>query len=212
MSLITFAREYELLTPNEQAQIADVVRRLLSEGILWREEEADRRIYNFIVRRRELIADYLQVGGWELRHDERVAAFQVVHREGAHRRRFTRDTTIWLLILRLMYAEQRESPRIMLTRNPVATVGELASRYAEFFPGKVVRKKGSLEEALRTLQHLKLIRPAGTPGTLRAANSEQLIELLPVLEMVVPAGEISAIAERIREYDRAQTAVDEDVE
>jgi hypothetical protein len=137
MSLITFAREYELLTPNEQAQIADAVRRLLSEGILWREEEADRRLYNFIVRRRELIADYLQVGGWELRHDERVAAFQVVHREGAHRRRLTRDTTIWLLILRLMYAEQRESPRIMLTRNPVATVGELASRYTgRFFQAK----------------------------------------------------------------------------
>jgi hypothetical protein len=62
------------------------------------------------------------------------------------------------------------------------------------------------------LRHLKLIRPAGTSGTLRAANSEQLIELLPVLEMVVPAGEISAIAERIREYDRPQVAVDDDVE
>ena len=94
----------------------------------------------------------------------------------------------------------------------MVSVGELAARFAEFFPGKVVRKKGSLDEGLRTLQHLKLIRSAGTSSTLRAANSEQLIELLPVLEMVVPAGEISAIAERIREYDRTQPATDADGE
>ena len=107
MSLNAFAREYETLTPNEQGQLADAVRRLLSEGIIAREEEADRRVYNFIVRRRELVADYLRVGGWELRHDERAAAFQVVHSEGSHRRRLTRDTTIWLLIIRLMYAERQ---------------------------------------------------------------------------------------------------------
>lgn len=203
MPLTTFTREYEELSPNEQAQFAEAVRRLLAEGIIWREEETDRRVYNFLVRRRELVADYLQVAGWELRHDERVAVFHVVHREGAHRRRLSRDSTVWLLLLRLIYAEQRESLKVTLTRHPVTTVGEVAARYAEFFPGKAVRKKTSLEDALRTLQHLKLIRPAGGAGALRASNSEQMIELLPTLEIVVPAGEISAVAASLREYDRS---------
>lgn len=203
MPLTTFTREYEELSPNEQAQFAEAVRRLLAEGIIWREEETDRRVYNFLVRRRELVADYLQVAGWELRHDERVAVFHIVHREGAHRRRLSRDSTVWLLLLRLIYAEQRESLKVTLTRHPVTTVGEVAARYAEFFPGKAVRKKTSLEDALRTLQHLKLIRPAGGAGTLRASNSEQMIELLPTLEIVVPASEISAVAASLREYDRS---------
>ena len=203
MPLTTFTREYEELSPNEQAQFAEAVRRLLAEGIIWREEETDRRVYNFLVRRRELVADYLQVAGWELRHDERVAVFHVVHREGAHRRRLSRDSTVWLLLLRLIYAEQRESLKVTLTRHPVTTVGEVAARYAEFFPGKAVRKKTSLEDALRTLQHLKLIRPAGGAGALRASNSEQMIELLPTLEIVVPASEISAVAASLREYDRS---------
>ena len=212
MPLTTFTREYEELSPNEQAQFAEAVRRLLAEGIIWREEEGDRHVYNFLVRRRELVADYLQVAGWELRHDERVAVFHVVHREGAHRRRLNRDTTVWLLLLRLIYAEQRESLKVTLTRHPVATVGEVAARYAEFFPGKAVRKKTSLEEALRTLQHLKLIRPAGGSGVLRASNGEQMIELLPTLEIVVPAGEISAVAARLREYERSAAESEEDAE
>jgi hypothetical protein len=210
MPLTTFTREYEELSPNEQAQFAEAVRRLLAEGIIWREEEGDRRVYNFLVRRRELVADYLQVAGWELRHDERVAVFHVVHREGAHRRRLSRDTTVWLLLLRLIYAEQRESLKVTLTRHPVATIAEVAARYAEFFPGKAVRKKTSLEEALRTLQHLKLIRPAGGAGVLHASNSEQMIELLPTLEIVVPAGEISAVAARLREYERTSVESEED--
>lgn len=208
MNLARFAEEYSQLPPGEQTQFAETVRRLFANGFLWREEEADRRIYSFLVRRRELIADYLIVAGWELRHDERNGIFQIIHREGFHRRRFNRDTTIWLLLLRLIYAEKRERLEVSLTRYPTITVAEVAQRYNEFFPGQVVRKKTSFDEALRTLQSLKLIRAAGG-GVLRARDGEKLIELLPTLEVAVSAGEIGALAEQLREYDRS-AASDED--
>ncbi|MBI3942645.1 MAG: DUF4194 domain-containing protein [Chloroflexi bacterium] len=201
MPLNQFAQEYDKLAPGEQAQFAEAVRRLLADGLIWREDENDRRIYTFLVRRRELVADYLQVAGWELRFEERVNIFHVVHREHAHRRRLSRDTTIWLLLLRLIYAEQRESMAVQLTRYPVVPVAEVAGRYAAFFPGQVVRKKTSLDEALRTLQSLKLIRAAGG-GSLHAREGEQLIELLPALEIVVPAAEIATVADQLAEYGR----------
>lgn len=166
-------------------------------------------MYAFLVRRGVLVAEYLQVAGWELRHDERNAVFQVTHRDGAHRRRFSRDTTIWLLLLRMIYAEKRETLAVSLTRYPVVTVSTVAQRYAEFFPGQAVRKKTSLDEAFRTLQNLKLIRAAGG-GIVRAGNSEQLIELLPTLEAVVPTNEIAILAERLREYDRGSSSDEED--
>jgi hypothetical protein len=203
MLLTTFAEEYGQLASTEQAQFAEAVRRLLADGLIWREEEADRRTYTFLLRRHELVADYLAVAGWELRHDERVAVFQIVHRDGAHRRRLNRETSIWLFLLRLIYAEKRERMEVSLTRYPLVEVGAVAQRYAEFFPGQNVRKKSSLDEALRTLQSLKLIRAAGG-GVLRAGNVEQLIELLPTLEVVVPAGSIAALAERLREYQRGR--------
>jgi hypothetical protein len=203
MSLIAFAEEYNRLSPNEQAQFAEAVRRLLADGLIWREEESERRIYHFIARRAAMARDYLSVAGWELRHDERLGIFQVTHSEGAHRRHLNRDTTIWLLLLRMIYAEKRERLEITLTRHPVVPVGEVAQRYSEFFPGQTVRKKGSLEDALRALHNLKLIRAAGG-GAPRVNSAEQLIELLPTLEAVVPAIEISAIAEKLREYYRSK--------
>ena len=107
------------------------------------------------------------------------------------------------MLLRLIYAEKRERLEVTLTRYPVVAVGEITQRYSEFFPGQTVRKKGSLEDALKTLHDLKLVRAAGG-GAPRINDPENLIELLPTLEAVVPAGEISALAEKLREYDRCK--------
>jgi hypothetical protein len=202
VTLEHFAREYAALPPGEQALFAEAVRRLLADGLLWREDDRDRRLYTFVARRRELLADYLRVAGWELRYHERQSIFQVVHLDGAHRHRLTRKTTEWLLLLRLLYAERREKLTAELTRYPVVSVAEVFQRYTEFFPGQRVREKTSLDEALRSLQGLKLIR-AATGGSLRAANSDQLIELLPALEVIVPAPDIAALAERLRDYQLA---------
>jgi len=201
MSLTQFAHEFGDLPSSEQTQLTQAVRRLLADGLIWREDENDRPIYSFLVRRRELVADYLAVAGWELRHEERISAFHVVHREGAHRRRLSREATVWLLLLRLIYAEKRERLEVSLTRYPVVEVGAVIQRYAQFFPGQPVRKKGRLDEALRTLHTLKLIRAAGGGG-LRAGNTDQLIELLPTLEVVAPAPSAAALAERLRAYGR----------
>ena len=84
MSLSQFAQEYSQFSSSEQAQFAQSVRRLLADGLIWREDEDDRQIYGFLLRRRELVADYLAVAGWELRHEERVGAFM----ELLDRRRF----------------------------------------------------------------------------------------------------------------------------
>lgn len=203
MSLTDFAEAYSQLTTSEQQQFGDAVRRLLSDGLVWREDEHDRPIYNVLVRRRELVADYLAVGGWDLRYDEHLTVFHVVHRDGAHRRRFSRDTTIWLLLLRLLYADKHERREVSLTRYPTVSVEELYQRYTELLPGQAVKKKTSLDTALRTLQSCKLIRGGGG-GTLRAGESDTLIELLPTLEVVVPAAAIDEITERLQEYDRSR--------
>lgn len=201
MSLLSFADAYSALSTGEQAQFAEAVKRLLAEGLLWREEESDRHAYAFLIRRRDLVADYLQVAGWEVRFDERNGIFSVAHRDGAHRRRLDLETTHWLLLLRLLYAEQLEDLNVTLHRYPVVSIGEVIRRYQEFFPQRVVRKKTSLDRALGELRTLKLIRAAGG-GTLRANDGEQLLELLPALEVIVPASSIAEVAARLNEYKR----------
>lgn len=209
MTLLSFAEAYTALSPGEKAQFAEAVRRLLAEGLLWREEEADRSAYAFLIRRRDLVADYLQVAGWEVRFDERNGIFSVVHRDGAHRRRIDLETTHWLLLLRQLYAEQLEDLNVTLHRYPVVSIGEVIRRYQEFFPQRVVRKKTSLERALGELRSLKLIRAAGG-STLRANDGEQLIELLPALEVIVPASTIADVAVKLSEYQGRGTTETEE--
>ena len=202
MSLMQIAQEYEQLAPGEQALFAESVKRLLAEGLLWREDEGDRKAYNFLSRRGDLVREYLFIGGWRLEFYEQARIYYVTHVDGAHRRRLSKDLTIWLLIVRLLYAERRERVEVTLTRYPVVKVGEIADRYAGYFPNQRLRKKTSLTEALRSMQAMKLIAAAGG-GSLRADDPERLVELRPALEVILPAGEITALADRLREYQGA---------
>jgi hypothetical protein len=194
----TFAEEYDALSPSEQVQFAEAVRTLMGEGLIWREDSGKRHVYSFLNRHTELVKDYLGIAGWQLLHHEQALIFQVVHRDGYHRRRLNLDTTIWLLLLRMLYAEQQESNMMRLTRYPAVTIEDVIRRYNEL-PHARKRKKTSLEDALRQLQQLNLIRSA-SGGSLRVSNTKQVIELLPTLEVIVPAGNAQKVADRLAEY------------
>jgi hypothetical protein len=194
----TFVEEYEALSPSDQAQFAEAVRTLMAEGLIWREDSGKRHVYSFLNRHTELVKDYLGIAGWQLLHHEQALIFQVVHRDGYHRRRLNLDTTIWLLLLRMLYAEQQESNMMRLTRYPAVTIEDVIRRYNEL-PHARKRKKTSLEDALRQLQQLNLIRSA-SGGSLRVSNTKQVIELLPTLEVIVPAGNAQKVADRLAEY------------
>jgi hypothetical protein len=199
MSLMRVAQEFEQLGPGEQTTFNETVKRLLADGLIWREDEDDRKAYNFLARRGDLVRDYLFVCGWRLEFYEPAKIYHVAHADGAHRRRLNKELTVWLLIARLLYAEKREKPEATLTRSPVVRIGDMADRYASFFPGQHLRKKTSLTEALRTLQSMKLIA-AVERGGLRADDPDKLIELRPALEVVLPAAEVAALGEKLRQY------------
>lgn len=199
MELIDFAQDYSELAPGEQALFQESIRRLLAEGIIWRDENKDQRIYAFLQRHRDLVEAYLAVAGWELHFNELLGVFRSQHRDGAHRRRLNRDITVWLLLLRLMYAEKRERMEVITTPNPVVAMSEIILRYTSYFPGQAVRKKTSLQEALRTLASLKLVRLH------RMSSSDPSIELLPTLEEIVPANAIAEIAARLEQFEHRET-------
>lgn len=166
------------LSPDEQARFDDALRRLLGDGLIWREHEPDRRAYNVLARNRELAAERLKAKDWEMIHHDSLLAFQLIHRRGKHRRKLNRDTAFCLLVLRLLYCETPAA----FSPNPVVAVDDIARRCAAFLPeGQTI----NLPETLPVLQSLKLIRAAGGQ-TLRPADGEQLVELLPALDLAVP--------------------------
>ena len=196
------------LSANEQGQFSDSMTRLFESGFLWRDDDSERSHFSFVLRHRPLFEGFLSTLGWNLVHHERLNMVQILHKRGGHRRKLDKETTIWLLIARLMYAEAKESLKLALTRNPVCSVGDFVKRYAEHFPGKVFRKKQSLEEGLGQLQGLKLIRPAGTKY-LFINNTDALVELLPSLEIVVPATKMKEALENLKSFAQGSKTLEE---
>jgi hypothetical protein len=210
MTLDTFSREYQELRPSEQGQFAEAIRALLANGFVLRDDEADRPHYAFLLRRPELVRQWLAVAGWQLHHDERLGIVQARHQTGAHRRRFGKDTTLWLLVIRLVYAEELESPQLRLTRNPVVMLSRIAERFQVFFPGQAVRRKTQMTEALRILNAARLIRPAGQ-ALARSLDPESPWELLPTLELVLPAADLTALQAQLATYQQGdKTAMPEE--
>jgi hypothetical protein len=160
---------------------------LLTQGLLWREHESDRRAYNALVRWREVAAAQLHSKGWVLVHHESLQTFQAVNRKGKHHRHLNRNTALCLFVLRLLRAE---TP-VGLTPHPVITLSALSLRCADF------NIQPDLSAALPELVHLKLIQPAGG-RLLRPTQPDQLIELLPTLEVAIPDSAIQTLAEQLK--------------
>ncbi len=172
--------------PSPTPDLAPAIDQLLAEGLLWRGREADQRAYNTLTRWREVAAAQLHAKGWVLIHHEPLQTFQAVHRKGKHKRHLSRNTTLCLLVLRLLRAETPPG----LTQHPVISLSALSARCSDagFQP--------DLGTALPELAALKLIRAAGT-GPLRPTQPEQLIELLPALNIAVPSSAVEALAQSL---------------
>lgn len=193
-----FAETYSELSANEQALFSETVNKLLAEGIIWYEDSSKAALYTFLRRHGELVKEFLSLAGWQLTWHEQQRIYQVTHRDGAHRRQLSSSTTICLLLLRLLYAEQQEENKLRLTKYPAITLGEIYRRYQEL-PNARSRWRTQFEDALRQLARLHLLRLVGG-GSLRLSNPQQVIELLPTLEVIVPAGNAQQVAERLSTY------------
>jgi hypothetical protein len=205
------AQELLELSNSEQALFAQSLSLLFETGFLWREEDSDRSSYGFILRKRPLFEDYFSMLGWNLVFHERLNILQIIHRRNAHKKRLSKDTTIWLLIARLLYAEAKEDKKLSLTRNPVCKVSDFVERYAEHFPGKAFRKKQSLTDGLNELQGLRLIRPAGSKYLVHK-DPDALVELLPTLEVVVSALKLKDVSGQIDAFAQESKLSSEDVD
>jgi hypothetical protein len=182
---------YRDLSSSEQDLFREGLRLLMAEGLIHRGISEQSRVYSFLRRRESLIREYLSIAGWELRFAERQETFHLQHIMGAHREKLDSSTTKWLLLLRLLYAERREGRSLDLTRNPSVAFEELARRYSEYFPNE--KFKTRMNDALTTLQ---------TWNLLRWHKVEDVLELLPTLEVIVPASGLEEAANKLRELQK----------
>lgn len=186
---LAWVEEFEGLSPGERELFEVSIRKLLSEGLVYRGTEGDVSVYGFLRRHLELVREYLKIGGWELRFWDRQEVYQVLHLQGAHRERLDASTTKWLLLVRLLYAEAKEGRGLELTLHPTVSLEDAGQRYAQYFKNERFQTK--MKEALVRFVDWKLIR---------WHKLDAVLELLPTLEVIAPASGIEEAAKRLVEH------------
>lgn len=118
----------DALGESDKQKMGAALNRLLANNFLVKER--DRETYMFLRRNREAVKAFFRFLQWEFILDDRHEVVYVHGPDSAIRRAFNRDETIWMLILRLIYQEKRES--LSLSEFPIATLYEIRSKYDTF--------------------------------------------------------------------------------
>ncbi|MGQ9778581.1 MAG: DUF4194 domain-containing protein [Bacillota bacterium] len=116
------------LSEGEREQLRDLINRLLTTNFLVKAVERER--YLQARRLQSSLAEFFHFLGWEFILDDQHECIAVIPSDPRHLRRLTREESIWLLILRLIYQEKREG--LSLAEFPVTTLHEIRAKYQTF--------------------------------------------------------------------------------
>lgn len=182
---------FELLSEQDREKLKDLINRLLSVNFLVKELERER--YQAARKLRGPLAEFFKFLNWEFQLDERNECIFAFSQEGAHRLKLSREESIALLVLRLVYQEKRQG--VLLTEFPLTTKYESRAKYETFrlpFPGKT-----RFQEIVKLLAHYKLLQTLDE----ELSSDDCRFRLFHTLLYAIDADSIERIHERIKAYD-----------
>lgn len=141
------------LSENEQKEFQALINKLLASNYLIKEK--DRKSYYFIQRHKLKFEQFFRFLGWDFVLDDRHETVFISSPRASHRRTLTKEESIWMLIVKMIYQEKRES--LSLSDFPVTSLYEIKQKYEVFRLPTVNKTK--LTEYIRLCQHYQLMEP-----------------------------------------------------
>jgi len=124
---------YDKLSVKDKESFKKVVNRLLLQNYVLRDvyNEKEKIMksnydYRFIERNKSMIEAYLDYSGWQLSIDNKYGVAYVINAYEYNKVTFNKMSTIFLLVLRLIYDEERE--KLSLKSEVMITVHDLINR------------------------------------------------------------------------------------
>lgn len=182
---------FEHLSEQEREKLKDLINRLLNVNFLVKELERER--YQAARKLRPYLEEFFHFLNWDFQLDDRNECIFAFSKEGAHRLRLSREESVALLFLRLIYQEKRQG--VILTEFPLTTKYEIRAKYETFrlpFPGKT-----RFLEIVKLFSQYKLLQPLDEEVNLDDCQFRLFHTLLYALD----ADSIERIHERIKSYD-----------
>lgn len=183
---------FDQLSEQEREKLRDLINRLLNVNFLVKELERDR--YQAARRLRGPLEEFFKFLNWDFQLDERNECIFAFSKEVAHRLRLTKEESVALLVIRLIYQEKRQD--VILTEFPLTSKYEIRAKYVTFrlaFPGKT-----RFQEIIKLLTQYKLLQTLDEDINLDDCRFRLFHTLLYALD----ADSIDRIHERIKAYEQ----------
>nr|WP_277998919.1 DUF4194 domain-containing protein [Moorella sulfitireducens] len=191
----------ENISEQDRERLRDVINRLLAVNFLNKEQE--REHYLVARRHRQALEDFFRFLGWEIVFDDRHECIFVLAPEAGCRRNLTREESIWLLVLRLIYQEKRQG--LSLSEFPVTTLHEIRAKYEAFrLP---LFNKTRLQELVRLGTQYRLLEPLDDD----LSSDDCAFRLFHTLLYAVRADTVEKLHQKIANYEQGREVAPDEV-
>jgi len=183
--------EFENLNQTQKNKFKDCANQLISYTFLCRDKENNKEDYYFVLSYQKLFSDFFEIIGYTLDIDQALGTIKLASSDSSNIIRLSRDNTVLLLILRLLYSEAMKETT--LNNNVIVNVEDIQNKY-NYLEIKQKLNKTDLVKALRLYRKYNLIEVIGLKDAL-VANTKVI--LLPTLLKAIEVSDITYVNEQI---------------
>lgn len=173
--------------------------KLLNECFILKKDQKTRENYFFILNNKELFKNYFEPLGYEILINEDMGVIGLNNMFGTGRVQLLLSDSIILLLLRLIYVEQRR--KITQTNDVLITLETLYDKYALININRPLDKT-TIRASLRKLKRYNIIHNLDND----LADMETRIIIYPSIMFVIPNSNIEQMyvraEERLNQYGR----------
>ncbi len=183
--------EFETLNQTQKNKFKDCANLLISYTFLCRDKENNKEDYYFVLSYQKLFSEFFEIIGYTLDIDQALGTIKLDSGDNSNVIRLSRDNTVILLILRLLYSEAMKDTT--LNNNVIVNVEDIQDKY-NYLEIKQKLNKTDLVKALRLFRKYNLIEVIGLKDAL-VANTKVI--LLPTLLKAIEVSDITYVNEQI---------------
>lgn len=184
----------EQLTDRDRENFARCVNALLGQSFLLRASEKTKRDYYFVDQHAELFRNFFSSIGWDFMLDRANGVCHVRSTSAEHRINLTAVQTLVVLILRLLYEQQRK--QLSMTQEVVVRVEDIQVQYMAVRGSSRPIEKGVLRETMALLARHNLVHIMDEDVT----DADCRIVLYPSLPMALSPASVSEVHAKIEAF------------
>lgn len=188
------------LTDGERDVFSRATQTLLAHSFIVRGAEKDDSLWNFSIRNIRLLELWFSFAGITIKRDETLGVI-AIRPLPVMRTRLTKEATVALLVLRLLFEEKRRE--LSLARFPSVNVFDFVQRFSAVTNQEL--KKTRLVEVLRFFSRWRLISIEG-----EFANPDSIMILYPSISMSLDQEGVEEILGALENEGRNPEQEDQD--